>query len=293
MNQTLDLGLTGKTALITGCNNPHGIGAAIARAFAAQGAAVFLHYYSVPFDGPIPEGFGEAYYHAMQSRTALHVVGEIRAAGGAAAMMAGDLADPELPGSLFDAAETSFGAVEILVDNAAYSVPDTLLPGKSPEGGDRGAGGLGLGQHSLTPESIDRHFAVNVRGTALMMAEFVKRHIARGGEWGRIVNISTDGAPGFAGEVSYGSSKYAVEAYSRAAAREFGPHGITVNIVSPGPIQTGWMSPELEARVAETTPLGRPGRPEDVADAVLLLVSEQARWVTGQILHVGGGHRMI
>jgi 3-oxoacyl-[acyl-carrier protein] reductase len=126
-----------------------------------------------------------------------------------------------------------------------------------------------------------------------MMAEFVRRHLARGGKWGRIVNLSTDGAPGFAGEVSYGASKHAVEAYSRAAAREFGPHGITVNIVSPGPIQTGWMSSELEAVVSQNTPLGRPGRPEDVADAVLLLVSEQARWITGQILHVGGGHRMI
>jgi 3-oxoacyl-[acyl-carrier protein] reductase len=152
---------------------------------------------------------------------------------------------------------------------------------------------MGLGQHSLTVESIDRHFDVNTRATALMMAEHVRRHIERADSWGRIINVSTDGSPGFAGEVSYGASKHALEAYSRAAAKEFGPHGITVNIASLGPIQTGWMPPELEGAVSRSTPLGRPGEPKDVADAILLLASEQARWITGQLVHIGGGHRMV
>lgn len=71
-----------------------------------------------------------------------------------------------------------------------------------------------------------------------------------------------------------------------------GPYGITVNVVSPGPIQTGWMSPELVNQAAEVTPLGRVGQPEDVAEVIVLLASEQARWLTGQLLYVGGGHRM-
>ncbi len=289
----LDIGIRGKTALITGCNNPHGTGAAIARALSRQGARVFLHYYRVPFDGPVPDVMGEGYYHAMQSQTPEALLAEIASQGGRAAALEGDLGEAEFIPSLFDAAEEAIGPVEILINNAAHSVPDSLLPGRSPEAGDRGAGGFGLLQSTLTAESADRHFAVNARGTALMMAEFARRHMERGAEWGRIVNVSSDGAAGFAGEVSYGASKYAIESLSRAAAKEFGPYGITVNIASFGPIQTGWMSPELERVVTENTPLGRPGLPEDVADAILLLISEQARWLTGQLLYIGGGHRMV
>jgi 3-oxoacyl-[acyl-carrier protein] reductase len=125
-----------------------------------------------------------------------------------------------------------------------------------------------------------------------MMAEFARRHLARGGRWGRIVNVSTDGASGFAGEISYGASKHALESYSQAAARELAPYGITVNVVSLGPIQTGWISPELEESVVPTIPLGRLGLPEDVAEVIVFLSSEQARWLTGQLLYVGGGHAM-
>src|SRR3990172_2676102 len=124
------------------------------------------------------------------------------------------------------------------------------------------------------------------------MAEYARRFVARGGRWGRIINVSTDGSPGFSGEVSYGASKYALESYTRAAANELGQYGITVNIVSPGPIQTGYITPELEEALLPAIPLGRLGQPEDVADVIVLLASEQARWVTGQLLYAGGGHRM-
>lgn len=145
----------------------------------------------------------------------------------------------------------------------------------------------------ITPESHDRHFAVNSRAVALMMAEHARRHVERNQRWGRIINVSTDGAPGFRGQVSYGASKAALESYSRAAARELAQYGITGNIVSPGPIHTGWITPEIEKRDILRIPLGRIGQPEDVADAIVFLASEQARWLTGQTLFVGGGHRMI
>ncbi len=92
--------------------------------------------------------------------------------------------------------------------------------------------------------------------------------------------------------MSYGASKLALESYSRSAAAEFGRYGITVNIVSPGPIQTDWITPETEEREARVTPLGRVGHPDDVADVIVFLASEQARWLTGQRLYVGGGHAM-
>jgi 3-oxoacyl-[acyl-carrier protein] reductase len=90
----------------------------------------------------------------------------------------------------------------------------------------------------------------------------------------------------------YGASKHALESYSRAAASELGRFGITVNVVSLGPIQTGWITPENERDWAQDIPLGRIGRPEDVADVMVLLASEQARWLTGQLVYVGGGHQM-
>ncbi len=126
-----------------------------------------------------------------------------------------------------------------------------------------------------------------------LIEEFTRRHTARKANWGRIVNISTDWAECFPTEISYGASKAAAEAYSRAAAVELGKYGITVNIIGPGPIQTGWMSKEVEANAAQTAPLKRVGTPEDVADVVVFLTSEQARWLTGQRLFVGGGNRII
>ena len=120
-----------------------------------------------------------------------------------------------------------------------------------------------------------------------MIEEFTRRHVARKANWGRIVNISTDWADCFPTEISYGASKAATEAYSRAAAVELGKYGITVNIIGPGPIQTGWMSKEVETNAAKSAPLRRIGFPEDVADVVVFLTSEQARWLTGQRLFVG------
>ena len=92
--------------------------------------------------------------------------------------------------------------------------------------------------------------------------------------------------------IRYAASKHAIESYSRSAALEMGKYEITVNIVAPGPIQTGWLTPEQETQIAAQTPLGRVGRPEDVADVIVFLASEQAHWLTGQLLYVGGGWRM-
>jgi 3-oxoacyl-[acyl-carrier protein] reductase len=145
---------------------------------------------------------------------------------------------------------------------------------------------------TITAEKHDRHFAVNSRAVALMMAEYARRNIGRGANWGRIIIVSTDGASGFNSEVSYGASKHALESYSRAAAKELGKYGITINIASLGPTQTGWINPELERSLAAGTPLGRVGQPGDVADVIVFLASEQARWLTGQLIYVGGGWRM-
>jgi len=134
--------------------------------------------------------------------------------------------------------------------------------------------------------------AVNARAYALMMSESLKRYLGRGAHWGRIVNVSTDAASAHVANVSYAASKHAIESYSRSAAAEVGKYGITVNIVAPGPIQTGWLTPDQETAISAGTPLRRCGTPEDVADVMVFLASDQAHWLTGQLLYVGGGWRM-
>ena len=284
----IDPGLDGKVVLITGANNPYGIGAATAKAFAAQGARVFLHFLRLS-DGPVGtedrvSGPGWAFFRLQQSKTADEVLQAIAQSGGQAAAWEADLADPENIPRLFDQAEAAFGPVDILVNNAADWEGDTFLPSNKDW--------MGRTIPTISARSHDRNFAVNSRAVALLMAEYTRRFLQRGATWGRIVNVSTDGASGFPGEVSYGASKHAMESYSRAAAVELGPYGITVNVVAPGPVQTGYITQEMEEKLRSEIPLHRVGQPEDVADVIVFLASEQARWVTGQLIYVDGGSVM-
>jgi len=289
----IDTGLRDKVVLVTGGNNPYGIGAATAKAFAAQGAKVFIQYFrpsSQTVEASKVSVPGEAFYRAQQATSADEVVRAIRERGSQAEALEADLSIPAVIPELFERVEKTFGPVQVLINNAAHCNPDTFIPQSQLSSDSRAVDGFPM--RSITAESHNQHFAVNSRAVALMMAEFARRHIERGARWGRIINVSTDGASGFRSEVSYGASKHALESYSRAAASELGRYGITVNIVSLGPIQTGWIPPEMEQQIALAIPLGRVGQPEDVADVIVFLASEQARWLTGQLLYVGGGHQM-
>lgn len=290
-----DSGLKNRVVIVTGANNPEGIGAATARAFAAEAARVVLHSYqpegTSPAGGaPLPPPGGERYAR-LQRVSAERVAEEIRARGGEVAVFEGGLADPATPARLFAFAEQALGPVEILVNNAAHWEADTFIPSEHDvETWHRDV--FGEGPQRVSPHTHDRLSAVNTRAVSLLMAEFARRHVARQSNWGRIINVSTDGAFCFPNEASYGASKYALESYSRTAAHELGRYGITVNSVSLGPVQTGWITPELEAQLLLSIPLRRIGRPPDVADVIVFLASHQARWITGQVIYVGGGHRM-
>ncbi len=293
----IDPGLKGKIVLITGANNPHGIGAEVARAFAAQGSRVFLHYFRQSAiskqnketnDDTSP---GALFYYSQQTKSADEVLATIRKMGAEAHAFEADLSDVSIIPTLFDWAERLLGPVEVLVNNAAYWEADTFVSSHAEL--DNKFVELWTDRpRNITSGVFDRVFAVNTRAAALMMAEFARRHIEHGGPWGRIVNVSTAGAERFPSEITYGASKFALESYTRSAAAELGKFGINVNVVSLGPVQTGWITPELEQEILPTIPLGRIGSPSDVADVIVFLASDQARWITGQKLYVGGGHGM-
>jgi len=220
--------------------------------------------------------------------------GQIQDTGGRAHAVELDLSLPQKIPELFERAESAFGRVEVLVNNAAYCRSDTFVPDSEVAAmmRDQQREWADYGQHQVTADSHDLHFAVNSRAVALTMAEFSWRHVEAKALWGRIINISTDAASAHPTEVSYGASKFAMESYSHAAAAELARYGITVNIVAPGPIQTGYIPPDVESGLTRRIPLGRVGQPEDIADAIVLLASEQARWITGQKIYVGGGNKM-
>jgi len=258
----IDPKLGSKVVLITGGNS--GIGAATVRAFARAGAAIVLHF--LDSDDVVPPNMG----HSVPGRAVAEAIAsEVLAAGGRIRLVAGDLMDGATALKLFDEA----GPVDILVNNAAHcEIPDTIA--------------------TVSADSLDRHFTVNAQAAVLLIAEFVKRHQQRGASSGRIINVSTDAARSFATQIGYGASKAALEAFTRSIAIEVGPLGITVNAIAPGPVQTGYITPELEREIMPWIPMRRLGRPEDIADVIVFIASEQARWMTGQVIQVAGGHAL-
>jgi 3-oxoacyl-[acyl-carrier protein] reductase len=179
-----------------------------------------------------------------------------------------DLADPEAPEALLAAVEAFVGRPSILVNNAAHSERD--------------------GYAALDAATLDAHWAVNVRAPALLSCELARRH-PRGAP-GRIVNLVSGQFLGpMPGELAYTATKGALQAFTVQLAAEVAPLGITVNAVGPGPNDTGWMDDALRAALLPRFPMGRIGRPEDAAALVAFLCSEEAGWITGQVIHSEGG----
>jgi 3-oxoacyl-[acyl-carrier protein] reductase len=246
--------LSGKVALVTGASR--GIGAAIARRFAADGAKVVVNY-------------------AKSAKAAEEVVAEIKKAGGEAVAVRADVGNPaEIPG-LFAAVKQHFGRLDVLVNNAAI-MQRTFLK-------------------DVTAEVIDAHFNVNVRGY-LLCAKHAAEMLPSGG---CIINVaSAISRMAYPGAVVYTATKGAIDVMTRVLAAELGPRGIRANVVAPGSTITdmnseksGKTKEEAEQEIAMTA-LRRQGLPEDIADAVAFLATDDARWVTGAWLDVSGGIRL-
>ena len=269
-----DAGIDGRVAIVTGAN--HGIGAATARALAANGARVLVSALRLwdAADAAVPET-----YRVNRARSANAVASEICEAGGQAAAVEADLRDPATPGRLFDAAEATFGPVEILINNATGWRQDTFrVPGPRDS--------FGRALEHLSAESATQVLEVDARGSALMIAEFARRHVARGGSWGRIVGLTSGGPLGFPEEVSYGAAKAALVNYAMSAALELAEFGITSNVVYPPVTDTGWVTDAVREFVRTSREHIHVATPGDVADVILYLVSDQARLITANVVHL-------
>ena len=262
--------LSGRTALVTGANM--GIGAASAVSLARRGAAVFVSYLSTRLpedDSTFPPAYREA-----RMRDGALVVEAIRHEGGRAEALEADLTDERTPALLFDRAEKALGPVEILVLNATgWQRPDSFSGGSE----DR----LGRSLRPVTVDVVDAQLAVDARASALLIAEFARRHIEHGADWGRIVSLTSAGRDGFPGEVSYGAAKAALESLTLSAAWELGEQGVTANLVHPPVTDTGWVTPEVEREAIANSPLRHYAQPEDVAEVIAYLCSPSADFITG------------
>ena len=204
--------------------------------------------------------------YAKSADEAQQVVTGIQAKGGKALVFQADLSQVSDARRLVSETGKQFGRLDILVNNAGMFMPKALV--------------------DTTEADFDHIMAVNAKGPYFAMQEAAS--VLRDG--GRIVNISTDGTHmNFPGATAYLGSKGALEQYTRGLAHELAPRGITVNTVSPGFTETGMMTEELRPMGSQMSPFKRLGVPKDIADVVAFIVSEEARWLTGQNIHAGGG----
>ncbi|MED2971223.1 SDR family oxidoreductase [Fictibacillus sp. B-59209] len=253
--------LLGKAAIVTGVSRLEGMGAAFCRTLARGGASVFFTYWS-NYDKGMPWGKKES-----DPEILLH---ELKQFGLTHGMMELNLAEADSYARLFDEAERTVGAPSILVNNACYSVNDTIA--------------------TFTAEHLDKHYEINVRATSMLCVEFARRW--NGVSGGRIINMTSGQSKGpMAGELAYAATKGAIDALTVTFSEEVGGQGITVNAINPGPSDTGWMNEETHKHLATRFPSGRVGMPDDAARLVHFLASDQSEWITGQIIHSEGGFK--
>ena len=251
--------LRGRVAIVTGASRRKGIGAAICRALGAEEADIFFTHWTA-YDRTMPWGADLDGPIALQN--------ELRAMGVRCESMEIDLSSESAPKQIMDEVAMQLGNLSILVNNAAYSTRD--------------------GYEVLDAQVLDAHYAVNVRGTLLLSVEFARRF--KGISGGRIINLVSGQSLGpMPGELAYVATKGAIEAFTVSLSAELASRGITVNGVDPGPTDTGWMTEDIKRELLLHSPQGRLGQSEDAARLIAFLASDDASWITGQIIHSRGG----
>jgi 3-oxoacyl-[acyl-carrier protein] reductase len=245
--------LKGKVAVVTGASK--GIGAAIARSLSAAGAAVVVNY-------------------AGNKEDADCVVADIKASGGKAIAVKGDVAKAADVQRLFDETQKAFDTLDVLVNNAGVYKLGPL--------------------EGITEEEFHREFNINVLGTLLATKEAIKHFGPNGGS---VINLSSISSKGEPQAAIYSGTKGAVDAITRGLAAELGPRRIRVNAIAPGGVETegthsaGIVGSDFEKAMIAGTPLGRFGQPDDIARVAVFLASDDSAWLTGERLTAAGGYR--
>jgi 3-oxoacyl-[acyl-carrier protein] reductase len=250
--------LSGRVALVTGVSRRVGIGFAIASRLAQAGADLFVQSYS-PYDSAL---------YGTDPNDVNTILNDLRGYGHRVEHLSADFTDPQAAAQVMNAAVSAYGHVDILIANHAYST----------------SGGL----EEVTAEQIDTHMAVNVRGTLLLAQAFNAQHDGRSG--GRMIMMTSGQHTGpMSSELAYAASKAALHGLTMSLSDTLIRRGITVNTIDPGATDTGWATPELHEAVAKVSPQGRWGEPDDAARLITWLCTDEARWVTGQVIHSRGG----
>ncbi len=260
------LPLRGRTALVTGASRRGGIGHAVARRLAAYGASVYLHHH-VPHDAGMPWGADRPEDVVASVRDALGDPEALVVAG------PGDLADPAVPAELIGrAAEALGGRLDILVANHAQS-------------------GFDGGLDEIDTAMLDTHWAVDTRSVLLLVQAHAR--LRPPGPGGRVVMMTSgqDIASGMPGEIAYALQKGALASITRSLSATLVEQGITVNTVNPGPVDTDYLTGEAYQAVADGFPAGRWGMPDDPARLIAWLATDEAGWITGEVINSEGGFR--
>ena len=252
--------LAGRVALITGVSRHIGIGFADALRLAELGADLFVHSWS-PFDAGQPWGADPDGIDAL--------LADLRATGRRVEHMAADFREPTAAARVVTAAVQAFRHIDILIANHAYSTQGAL--------------------EDLTAENIDAHLQTNVRGSLLLAKAFAAQHDdTRPG--GRIILMTSGQHLGpMPEELGYIASKGALHQVTQSLAHHLAPRGITVNTLNPGATDTGYASPEDYQAVLRHQPMGRWGQPDDAARLIAWLTTDDACWITGQVINSTGG----
>jgi 3-oxoacyl-[acyl-carrier protein] reductase len=251
--------LDGRVALVTGVSRRAGIGYAIARRLAELGADLFAHSWA-PFDAAQPWGAEPSGVDAL--------LDDLRDMGRRVEHLAADFQAPEASEQVVTAAFSAFGEVDIVIANHAYSTMGAL--------------------EDLTAAQIDAHLQVNVRGTLLLIKEWATRYDDRR-RGGRVVLLTSgQHRSPMPHELAYVAAKGAMHQLTLSLAAHLAPRHITVNTVDPGATNTGYADQGIYLRVLEQEPMGRWGEPEDAARLIGWLCTDEARWITGQVIASNG-----
>ena len=248
-----------KIVIVTGVSRLKGIGYSICSELAKRNFDIFFTYWT-NYDNQMP--------WRMESDEPNLIQTEIRKYGVNCEKLELDLSLVNSELLLLDEVQNKLGKASVLVNNATYSTHTDI--------------------DNFSATELDKHYEINLKGTTLLIIEFIKRFNFTQG--GRIINLTSGQSLGeMSNEIAYAITKGAIETLTKTISQKIAAKGITINAVNPGPTDTGWMDEKLTAIILEKSPMKRIGTPKDAAKLISFLASDEAEWITGQIIHSEGG----